>query len=487
MPHIARSSFGLPAPGNFVTGGGFLPRTGLLEDDLSQVGDPIFGSGSPLFGEGGLLGKPSREEQAVLDAPDEFFSGDTKKEKDAARKKALEAIRARQAKERQEDGTQDGQLFGSGEPLLAEGGLLGPQAASQPESGLLAEDPGFFEGLTRAARPGSLLNVIGRAAFGATEMERAENAAKREELTAGRRRRGAQQELTELLSSGTPLEEIPLGLLGRVAPEAVVGGILGQRFPGQGRADPADIRSLRAIGIDPTSDEGRKIILDGLRNDNASSDTLREIDLRLKTLDLEERAAMRTEAKETASQKRVGRETAIRRDIKGIRELSELNDALEGTSLQTGLPLQDLRRLGGDALDEALELAGIDRSARRRLTSQRDAFDKKATNFLISSLDRLPGSRVTDQQLTTLSRATAGIGVAPGANRVILADSLDTLLDVAEIEGISIKDLAKLREFANDLRKKAGLLADDPSESRDDPLNATERDELRQRELLERQ
>jgi len=459
MPHIARSSFGLPTSGGFVTGAEFLPRTGLLEDDLSQVGDPIFGSGAPLFGEGGLLGKKSREEQAILDAPLDSFDGDNKKEREASRQEAIKELREEQAKEREEAASQP--AFGSGEPLLAAGGLLGPQAASQPESGLLAEDPGFFENLTRAASPGSLLNVIGRAAFGATEMERAENAAKREELTAGRRRRGAQQELTGLLSSGTPFEEIPLGLLGRVAPEAVVGGILGQRFPEQGRAAPSIIRELEAIGIDPMSAEGREVVLNNLKGQNAPDELLQRIDLQLKSLQLDNERAEIAERAETKAQDFRAKGVALRADLRNVTELVQLNDALEGTSQQPGLTFQDIRRSTGEGVNEIAELFGVDRSAARKIISQRDAFNKLANNFLIRSSSRFVGGTLTDQKLNTLRSSMAGVGITPGANRVILADTLDALLEAAEIEGVSIDNETEIRALATKLREQAGLLGDE--------------------------
>lgn len=460
---IARSSFGPPADGGFVTGGGFLPSTGLLESDFSQIGDPIFGSGSPLFGEGGLLGKKSREEQALLDAPDEFFDGDNKKEKDAARKKAIKAVRARQANERQQEGTQDGQVFGSGAPLLAEGGLLGPQAASQPEAGLLAEGPGFFENLTRAARPGSLANVLGRAIFGATEMERAENAAKREELTAGRSRREAQQEVTGLLSSGTPPEEIPFGLLGRANPEATTAGLLSQRFPGQERAEPSIVRELEAAGIERGTPEFRELILKNLKGQNADDDLIKRIELQLSSLQLENERAQIVERRETKEQDFRAKGSALRADLKNIVEMAQLNDALEGTASQTGTVFQDIRRSTAEGANEIAELFGVDRSAARKIISQRDALNKLANNFLIKSSARFGTGTLTDQKLSTLRASMAGVDITPGANRVVLANTLDALLETADIEGISISNEKEIRALAKKLREQAGLLTEEPS------------------------
>lgn len=463
MVSPVRPSTGILAPAGFVTGGDFLTTAGFSPSAALP-------QSTSLFGAGGLLGGKSKEEQAILDAPDEFFVGDTKKEIAESREKALKAVRQRQANESlqapiapQQGGAPPG------------GGLLAPQA----------EGPGFFERLTRAGSQGGLLDIIGRTAFGAPEIEKLQNQAKREELTAGRRRRTAQQELTGLLTGEGQLDPRQMvGLLSQINPEAVAGLLAGQAFPGAERAKPSIIRTLQEIGIDTTSEEAREIVLNSLKGSDVSDDLIKTVQLQLMALQLETERSKVAQSNETEDKRRRTTGSTLRADLKNIIKLADLNTALEGGALQTGSTFQDIRRSTAEGVNEIMELFDVDRTAARKLVSQRDAFNKLANNFLIGSSSRFGGGTLTDQKLSTLRDSMAGINITPDANRVILADSLDALLDAADIEGITIENAKELRAKADELRSKAGLspgkdpLLDIPGFS---GLPKDEQEELRER------
>lgn len=247
-----------------------------------------------------------------------------------------------------------------------------------------------------------------------------------------------------------------LGLLSTFAeafPDQFAQGIAGQVFPGEGRALPADIRSLIEIGIDPRSPEGKQIILDRLTVNGGSDEALAQARLQLTLLDIDERGRKRNADELTAQQRRTGLEREIFSTLKKAEELAELNASLEGTLGETGLPAADIRRLfasGGGAVADAL---GFDATETKALVGKIDRFNKLSIDFAIGLIDRLRSTgNLTDQKFQAFVSSTVNPGAAPGANRLILADVMELALESASDIGLTISDQIKFQNLIIGLR-----------------------------------
>lgn len=257
-----------------------------------------------------------------------------------------------------------------------------------------------------------------------------------------------------------PSPEQLIGLLGRAAPEQATAALAQSLLnpqQGQERAEPADIRTLRAIGIDPTSPEGREIILGRLQENGSTSDeALRNVELQLKLLQIEDVRRERAQTETTAARERVGLQRAAVSTLRDAEELAQLTDELEGTFLETGLPASDLRRTTSAGFAAALDGLGIDQSDKREIIGKFDRFKKLSTSFAIDAIDRFAATgAVSQSKFQALIDSTVNIGASPSANRAILADVIETTLDAAATEGIRVSNERELLRTLRKLRERS--------------------------------
>lgn len=252
------------------------------------------------------------------------------------------------------------------------------------------------------------------------------------------------------------------GLLSAVSPEAAAQVGLGLLLPQaeKERSEPADIRTLRAIGIDPLSPEGREIILNRMKSSGQDDALIKRVELQLKSMELTEKERERVEKEETKEQQRLGLKLGIEDDIRNALELAELNKELAPLVSRPGTSF-------GDILTQArADLNAIFGEDTDRAVSLRNTFNKKQANFLINSIPRIQGSRVLNSQFSVLQSATGGLGVDPETNNQIIADSLDALIDSAKISGIPVEEVtggmseAEIRKIIEELR--SGLFGRKP-------------------------
>lgn len=274
----------------------------------------------------------------------------------------------------------------------------------------------------------------------------------RERILEGQRQRQAQKRLTGLLSGDEIDPQQALGLLAEVAPAQVAEGLLGQVFPPQ-RAEPSFVRELRAAGLDPATGEGRDLLLERLRSRGATDEMLRALDLQIKAFQLTEQRRDRTEREDTRAKERRGLETSTKKALRDLQEFAQLNDNLEGTFLETGLFGTDLRRIATSVLTEALSAVGSDQSERRQRIEDFDRFKKLSADLAIDALDRMRGTgAISNQRFATLQTALADVGTSTGANRLVIADTLQAVLDGATVEGVPVDNRGEIEALIERLR-----------------------------------
>jgi len=248
----------------------------------------------------------------------------------------------------------------------------------------------------------------------------------------------------------TPQQE-RLGLLLDAAPEQFVGGLLGQQFP-ETRAAPAVVRVADELGLQ--GQERDEFIRSNFGGDSAL------LDQRLDALEAEQRAFQLQQEQRKAAQEREseakGRqklEDTIRNDIRAGRELVRLNRELEGTAQETGVPFGEFRRDLASGVSFLGEKFGFDTDKSKELVSKRDEFNKIATGFVLSTATRLRDKgAITNFQLQQVRESQVSLGNAPDANRAILADQLQFLLNQADREGIDIGQRGEIEQLVTELR-----------------------------------
>lgn len=238
-----------------------------------------------------------------------------------------------------------------------------------------------------------------------------------------------------------------LGLLSQVAPEAMTQGLLAQMFKQQ---EPARVstglNTFRSFfpNTDITTPEGRQQYFEFQQQQDPQAgfdQTMKELQAEALVIQLENSRDERNRAEVDENRDRATTQRGITTDIRKLLELRELNDRLEGTILETGMPVSEGFKLFAQGKN-ALKIAfGIGDDEAGNLLADYNTFNKYATDFVVGSLDRLNGSgAITDAKFNALIDSNASIGVSPETNRQIIALNLEELLGGAEIDDYRISD-----------------------------------------------
>lgn len=254
-----------------------------------------------------------------------------------------------------------------------------------------------------------------------------------------------------------------LGLLSQVAPDAVAQSLMAQMFqPEEAPRYTSDMNEYIAVSGQQPGSPG---FMDGYseflaQKAGAKSDPtqakLLETQLAQALIEtrnaIEEREARLNEA---ATDKR---QTALNlsNDLDHLTRIADRTQQLQGTILETGLPLGDFRRgaLGFTAMMQ--DLAGRDSEKAKELTRAYDDLNKLVSDFTMDTASRFSGSALTDSKLAMMVQSFANLKANPGTNLMIVGDTINQYLDAAEIDGVSVPDAERYRAFA------AGLLSDSP-------------------------
>jgi hypothetical protein len=240
-----------------------------------------------------------------------------------------------------------------------------------------------------------------------------------------------------------------------IAPEAVAQGLLGQFFPQDtGRSPTSLVRNLEAAGIDPGSPEGREIIISNLmKGDNATDDVIRRADLQLKIMQIEQLAADRQNDVSTRAQQERSAGVSVRRTLSKANEIASLNDALDQSLLETGLPLSDARRAWAGGSQAIAGAFGYDNARAKALSASFDRFNALSTDFGLDMLFKLQGTgAISDTKFNTLLANTVSVGNSPEANRLAVADIIEVALDSADELGLDIAEREEHEQLLKRLR-----------------------------------
>ena len=309
------------------------------------------------------------------------------------------------------------------------------------------------------------------------EADRLALAEKRRQLAEDAGKRRQYQRLPGLLNPQTPLktagmtdEQRQQGLLdvaARTQPAETLQGLLG---PGQqDRAEPSFIRMLRTLD-DPTLPQDQKDLLrqkiqsevNG-QNDPSLDNLVKETQIKLNMMTLEDRAKATAEKADTAAKQFRVKQNGMAEIADQIVEAAQLNRKLSTQFLSSGSVLPDMKRaiasLGVDFLSYAPVLAkqlGVDNSEAQQMLVDYDRFNKLTTKRIVDSIGDVAGSGLGTgnvMKLTMLAKSMAGVGVMSGANDLIFSDDMADLLRMADIEGVTLPNADKLRELIPKLRE----------------------------------
>ncbi len=353
----------------------------------------------------------------------------------------------------------------------------------QEPQGLLGRIGGFFnnptvqgagQGLLGAAAIGAnpLLGLLAAPALAdiAGDRER-ENTAADLQLSQAQRADRAAQNLPRLMDSAPPAignvetgqMEVPpeaaeiyrerqIGQLGQIAPEAVATGLLGEVFPqGQdgGRATERVTLLEDRLGRPLTEDE--LFAATGIAGDGMDIGDV------LKRLQVEQILSEREQARETETEQRqleslsttelLGQGESV---LKGLREL-------QGTFLEPGQSFMDIRRPVAAGMADINELFGREEASRdmKETVGRFDKFVKDSTGLTMNLASKL-GTNLTNFQLETLQKASAGAGVSPFAIKSVVTDVMERSLRRADIMGLDIPNRGEIESLLAEMKGTGG-------------------------------
>lgn len=361
-------------------------------------------------------------------------------------------------------------------------GLLGNPMVQDIGTGLLAQS-GW------SAMPTS----FGQAAGGAMQYanqrqgQRLELDAMRAALAQQKQKQDAMAQIQGLLKPpqgpvpgtipGVPMIQQPqgqsrmMGLLAQVAPDAVAQGLLAQQAKAQEPARVStDLNTFKALY--PELQEGTPQFREEYLKFTAESDpTGALMDQAQLALLTQELAAARRENENAQQEKSEAFQTTrrtIRTDLRHLSEMAEINKRLEGTALETGLPMADLRRAWAGGMEGLQSVLGKDTSKIAQIKEDFDTFNKYSTDFVVGSLDRLAGGgAITQGKFDALIKSNANIGASPGTNATIIANNIEALLEGADIGGYEIPadEVAEYRALIDSLRGESPAAPNPPASS----------------------
>jgi hypothetical protein len=222
----------------------------------------------------------------------------------------------------------------------------------------------------------------------------------------------------------------------------------GMQLPQAGNP-PESLALLQAAGIDPASPEGRSLIERRIGGDGNAFEGLQA---QLMTLQAQQAQA----ALDKSERERVASENAAKHSTRGLlrnaKEMAEINDRLEGTLMQTGVPMTELRR-GAAGAAALLEPFGFDMKKTQAAVEDFDRFNKLANQMVIDLLPKMAAAgTITDTKYDSLQSTLASTAVSPGANRLVLADIIDLGLESADTLGMSLEERQTLEDLGATLR-----------------------------------
>lgn len=218
---------------------------------------------------------------------------------------------------------------------------------------------------------------------------------------------------------------------------------------GGGGAPPESLALMQAAGIDPASPEGRQLVVNRIGgNDNG----LQDLQALLMTIQAKQAQGTLDQQTHDRDATVASARSSTRNMLRNASEMADINDRLEGTVMQTGLPMEELRR-GAAGVAPLLEKFGFDMDATTQAVADYDRFKKLSEQMVIDLLPKLVAAgTITDTKYESLQRTLMSTGVSTQANRLVTADVVELGLESADKLGLSLDDRATLEDLSRTLR-----------------------------------
>jgi hypothetical protein len=231
-------------------------------------------------------------------------------------------------------------------------------------------------------------------------------------------------------------------------------------FPQQAapQTEPTDVRTIRAMGLDPLSGEGNRLLRRTLEDQGID-----EIDRRMSMMELEMLQSKLTESADKAQRERLQRQVdeaqvkdATMHSFSQLSEMAQLNDVIAGSPLLGNPRFVEL--VGSGNIRGALSLAsiaGIDTREAQRVANALVRFDQLGTALAVT---RLTGDAAqlagTDTRFRTFRDTKPNAALGPATNALVIADTIDEMLSFSSNMGYEMSDVQRLKSLADSIRDK---------------------------------
>lgn len=244
------------------------------------------------------------------------------------------------------------------------------------------------------------------------------------------------------------------GLLGAYAqtdPQGAMSLLGNIAFP-QERSAPADVRTAQFLYPD-NPDQQRQFVLKQAENSGANDQMLQALDIKLKMLQAQQTQNQMDQTATDTAKQNAEFETSVIQDINHGKEMASLLKDLEGTALETGVALPDMRRAAAASVGALGDLLGFDTGKAKDLAAKLDRFDTLATNFGVTALKQaLAGNKLGQTEFQQLLGNSTSIYKTTAANRLAIADILEKELAAAKASGIPLSNEKDVRSLIDNLR-----------------------------------
>lgn len=250
---------------------------------------------------------------------------------------------------------------------------------------------------------------------------------------------------------------------GYPSPEAArsIAGMLQARYAKTAgvRDEPADIRTMRALGYSLTPEGFRQY-----QQDHATASG-EELDRVLAMLQISgeqarqarEQSEAAREARERAQERQIEQgsiETALGQTAK----IAAYTQQLEGTLLQAGVPFSGLRRELAGILTGGAALFGREIPELEQAKSRFDSLNKEMSDQLLRLMSAANLGQTTNDKLAAMRESLAQPETSPAAILRIQANAAETLLNQAQAKEFEITGREQYRRSITELHALADQL-----------------------------
>lgn len=172
----------------------------------------------------------------------------------------------------------------------------------------------------------------------------------------------------------------------------------------------------------------------------------KQLELQIMGETLEAARADRQSKERTEQQQNAATRRGIIEGGHALVEMYRLNEELEGTALESGLPFPEVRRAIAGGTAAVQRLLGVDSSTADSVIESYDSFNKYSNDFVVESLDRMAGTgAISIPKFEALVSANANPAASPGTNATVIRNNIEATLEAAEYLGVTLPNESELR------------------------------------------